>query len=177
METKICTKCSEEKMLSEFNKHKNKKDGLSLYCKKCRKQYRSANREKIAEKNAQYYSANREKVAQYRFANREKILEKRAQYRFANREKIKNTQLKYEYGITLEQYNKMAQEQNNVCLICKQEKKLVVDHCHDTGTVRGLLCSECNISIGLLKETPQYFVNAIQYLERYNNRNEERMLG
>ena len=71
----------------------------------------------------------------------------------------------------------MAQEQNNVCLICKQEKKLVVDHCHDTGTVRGLLCSECNTSIGLLKETPQYFVNAIQYLERYNNRNEERMLG
>ena len=63
------------------------------------------------------------------------------------------------FGITLEIYNEMLVDQNNVCAICKQPetaydsrlklvKKLAVDHCHSTGKIRGLLCISCNTKLG-----------------------------
>jgi len=111
METKICSKCREEKSVSDFYIGRKQ-------CKKCRAereaqyrsankekiagekaQYRSANKEKIAERNAQYYSANKEKLverqAQYRSANKEKIAEQKAQYYSANKEKIAEQNARY----------------------------------------------------------------------------------
>lgn len=170
METKICSKCKQEKSVGEFSRDKHSKDDLRRICKKCdiqkNKQYRAENKEKIKEKNKQYYAKNAEKLN-----------ENKKQYRAENPEKIKDGKLRYKYGITLEKYNVMSQEQGNACLICKQEKKLVVDHCHDTGIVRGLLCSECNTAIGLLKETTEYFVNAIEYLQKFSNQFEERIVA
>ena len=62
------------------------------------------------------------------------------------------------YGITEEQYNTMLDNQDHSCIICKKHKDdcgkkgLNIDHCHDTGKVRGLLCGPCNTALGLLKE-------------------------
>lgn len=77
----------------------------------------------------------------------------------------KDQYLRSKYKITITQYEQMVQEQAGRCLICKnQPKVLVVDHCHETGRVRGLLCSSCNAALGLLKEDPDGIKGAAAYL-------------
>lgn len=75
------------------------------------------------------------------------------------------------YGITTVEYDEMLEAQNGVCAICGQEEQvktrgLSVDHCHETGEVRGLLCSFCNMALGLFKDNPQSLINAVKYLAR-----------
>jgi hypothetical protein len=82
-----------------------------------------------------------------------------------------NTYYKREFGITATEYNTLLHKQNNVCKICgqkeqsKRNKRLAVDHCHTTGKVRGLLCSNCNRGVGLLKDNIQLLEKAIEYLK------------
>lgn len=77
------------------------------------------------------------------------------------------------YGITFADYNNMHKEQDGVCAICHEEGflmakhhklKLVVDHCHVTGVVRGLLCHNCNRALGLLKDDTHRLDRAKDYL-------------
>jgi len=93
MKTKICTKCKIEKDISEFSKNKNKKDGLTIWCKSCYKQYYKDNCEKIIKQRKQYYKDNREKITkqhkQYYKNNSEKMIKQQRQYCKNNVEKIK----------------------------------------------------------------------------------------
>lgn len=76
--------------------------------------------------------------------------------------------LKKFYGITPEEYDKILREQGGTCSICHGTEtvgRLAVDHCHSTGRVRGLLCTNCNQAIGKLKDDSQLLRNAINYLE------------
>lgn len=73
------------------------------------------------------------------------------------------------YGITSAQYDEMLESQDGVCAICGQEEQvktrgLSVDHCHTTGEIRGLLCSFCNMALGLIKDDTQSLINAVKYL-------------
>ena len=77
----------------------------------------------------------------------------------------RNRTLKYKYGITIEDYERMLVEQNHQCYICNAETKLVVDHCHESGKVRGLLCHQCNIMLGMAKDNPAILRLAANYLE------------
>ena len=79
------------------------------------------------------------------------------------------------YGITAEDYYNMLAAQDNKCAICESEEvnntrissnKLFIDHCHDTGKVRGLLCSKCNHGIGLLNDDTALLQKAIEYLNK-----------
>jgi hypothetical protein len=72
------------------------------------------------------------------------------------------------YGITLEQYNMLLEEQNGACAICgtKSDSYLSVDHDHKTKIVRGLLCQSCNIALGLLHDDIGLGERAIEYLSR-----------
>ena len=83
--------------------------------------------------------------------------------------------LKRHYGITPEEYDAMLTKQNNCCAICKKEntanKSMPVDHCHKTGKVRQILCSNCNTAIGLLQEDPETLRAAIDYIERHTQPN------
>jgi hypothetical protein len=73
--------------------------------------------------------------------------------------------LKHRYGITLVDYNEMLVEQDSRCKICNIETTgLVVDHCHNSGEVRGLLCSNCNKGLGLFKDSPERMERAAQYI-------------
>lgn len=78
--------------------------------------------------------------------------------------KKKDTQLRRRYGISLEERDRMAAEQGGVCAICREAKTLVVDHCHTSGEVRGLLCNDCNWMLGLAKDNPANLAAAIGYL-------------
>lgn len=75
------------------------------------------------------------------------------------------------YGITHYDYNKLLENQNNCCAICKKEVEgnLVVDHCHVTGLVRGLLCNQCNTGIGLLGDNYSSVKKASNYLKKFES--------
>lgn len=73
------------------------------------------------------------------------------------------------HGITKDIYDTMYKEQAGKCYVCdKQEQKLHIDHNHTTGKVRRLLCKECNMGLGLLKENKKTLQNMIIYLEKHN---------
>lgn len=75
-----------------------------------------------------------------------------------------------QYGITLEQYDLMVMQQGGCCRICgtddpgSSRKRFSVDHNHDTGEVRGLLCGSCNAALGLFKDNPDILQSAFNYL-------------
>lgn len=75
--------------------------------------------------------------------------------------------LKYQYGISLDDYQKFFDDQNGACKICKKQflKPLHVDHNHVNGKIRGLLCGRCNKAIGLFDDQPEICREAASYLE------------
>lgn len=82
----------------------------------------------------------------------------------------KNRSLIQNYGITLEDYNRMFIEQNGCCKICGKHQQdlkasLHVDHNHTTGKVRGLLCHHCNVGLGNFEDDITLLSKAIAYLE------------
>lgn len=89
-------------------------------------------------------------------------------YRKLNPDKYKGYDLKRRLGMSLEQYNSLKEKQSNLCAICKQPEQfngsLAVDHCHATGKVRGLLCTNCNRGLGHFKDSTDNLRNAVEYL-------------
>lgn len=79
------------------------------------------------------------------------------------RDKIKQRSYreKYKYGITREKIG------SNVCMICRSTKNICIDHCHYTGAVRGLLCRQCNLGLGMLGDNLYGLQLAINYLESF----------
>lgn len=92
------------------------------------------------------------------------------EWRRKNPDAYRSIILKHRYGITVEDFNKMLEAQNNVCAICKNKEtikgksNLSIDHCHDTRKVRGLLCDSCNKGIGFFKNSPEFLNNAYEYI-------------
>lgn len=73
------------------------------------------------------------------------------------------------YGITLDEFNELLAAQDMKCAICRKEvegdTRLHIDHDHTTGAVRGLLCSPCNLFIGMADEDPDILRRAAEYLD------------
>lgn len=84
-----------------------------------------------------------------------------------NPDQYTEQQLQYGYGISLETFNEMYKKQDGSCAICKSKPdyRLCIDHRHDTGKVRGLLCRTCNKAIGQLGDTPESVYKAYVYLK------------
>jgi hypothetical protein len=86
--------------------------------------------------------------------------------------KERDQHLRRTYGITLEDYERMLAEQGGVCPLCGRtadeahpdKRPLVVDHCHDTLKVRGLLCSQCNSAIHPIDNDPNWAIRAVAYV-------------
>ncbi len=82
----------------------------------------------------------------------------------------RKSHLKRKYGLTLAQYDAMLEVQDGVGAICRQprpeERTLHVDHDHDTGAIRGLLCFTCNNALGDFRDEPDLFQAAAEYLDR-----------
>lgn len=75
------------------------------------------------------------------------------------------------YGLTVEEYDEILETQGGVCAICQNEcatgRRLAVDHDHETGIVRGLLCHTCNLGLGALKDDLSLLEAAAKYLIRH----------
>lgn len=94
------------------------------------------------------------------------------QWRKKNPDKAKNIELRKNYGITLEDYNRMYEEHNGCCAICgrhsdEEHFALAVDHNHNTNAVRGLLCGYCNRALGGFQDSVDILSKAIDYLTKY----------
>jgi hypothetical protein len=143
MELRKCSSCGLEKQLEEHfykqSKSRSHRSGGYLnQCKFC-----------ILQKN---------RVSQSKPKNKQKTWENKLQYR---------------YGITKQDYDCLLDAQKKCCAICgttkpssksKKHKYFSVDHCHQTGKIRGLLCATCNSAIGLLSDCPTVAFKASVYL-------------
>ena len=131
---------------------------------------------KTAEEKKQYrreqYLKNKdkEKAAReiYYSKNKELILARNKKYNKENPDKIKSAILKYEYGITLDQYNEMFKAQEGKCAICQRHQNkltrtLCVDHDHKTNKVRALLCVTCNTDVSVVE-------NRLEEMTKYINK-------
>jgi hypothetical protein len=81
----------------------------------------------------------------------------------------KDRYLKRMYGISLEVFNKLMLLQGERCALCRDEfespRDIHVDHCHETGQVRGILCASCNLGLGFFKDNTTVLLRAVRYLE------------
>lgn len=154
MEKKHCGRCKEIKVINEFYKSKQTKNGYSSWCKQCYKEYRTKwrnnNRERVRELNRKYGKGRK----------RDPI-------------KIKNSFLKKKFGITVDYINNLTEKQNGICAICLKQpngrwKSLNLDHNHETGTLRGMLCISCNRVLGLVGDNIDTLQRAIVYLKKYD---------
>lgn len=80
----------------------------------------------------------------------------------------KNSSLKWAHGITIDEYDAMFLAQGGVCAICKQARKLCVDHDHKSGRIRGLLCDPCNITLGKMEDDASRLEKAACYIREHN---------
>jgi len=97
-----------------------------------------------------------------------KILRSKPSYKISNRQSMRRRVLR-RVGLTIEDYEQMFENQDGVCAICANppgKKMLAIDHNHETGEVRGLLCGSCNTGIGLLQDSPDILAAALEYLQK-----------
>lgn len=153
---KICSNCNVEKDACHFFKRKeNGANRLRSHCKEC-----------FYLKKAGDFSEN--KRQEYRLAKKQRSEQYRKTNNFSKNEKSLNRSYKNKYGITLETVYEMKKIQDNKCYICKNEDKLVVDHCHKTSKVRKLLCNSCNKTLGIIKENKKTLQNMINYIDEHD---------
>lgn len=163
MET--CIRCGNRKPLTDFYRQAGMRDGYRNDCKKCMKVVRRA-----------WYERNRDyaisRAQRWRDANPDRYEESRRRNREENRDHLRKINrsghLRRKYGLTPADYEFLRITQGDLCAICgeREETGLHIDHHHETGLIRGLLCGKCNKAIGLLREDPTLFEAASAYLQR-----------
>lgn len=153
---KQCSVCKETKSFENFVFIRLNKDGSELRRAKCtdcyNRHYREKHQNKTDDERRHVYQTMKEKTT----------FDSRKNYRLNNR-----------FGITLSDFNDRLKSQDNKCYICGSEfanpRAAKVDHDHETGKVRKLLCHPCNISLGLLKEDLTILQNCINYIQEHND--------
>ena len=136
------------------------------------RKWHAKNPGKSAAYSAKWRTANpaKEKARRdtYRTNNKQKRNAYAAEYRKRDHVKLKHRLRAY--GLTADEFAAMQKEQNNRCIGCEvsfDESKPYVDHCHRSGTVRGLLCKLCNLALGSAIDSPETLRRLALYLEKY----------
>lgn len=183
---KQCTKCRKDKPNTDFHRDNTKKSGLGPRCKLC-KNSASANRRLRNSKSPTSLVRSREQAERVQTNKTHKVctscgkikplkdyhkmqsglLGRKASCKICVRHKAQQSR----YGITEQQYNELLKSQNNSCALCSTQEPggkgcFHIDHDHQTGEVRGLLCHQCNTGLGLFKDNPDTLQKAIHYLNR-----------
>jgi len=161
---KHCGSC--EKYVSSYGCYPcNYKKGVKRLLEGCCDVYMTP--EKQAKKTKEWRAANPERY-QNQYKNDISRQKSRDRYH-SNKENVKDKYLQAKYGITLEDYNFLLEDQNKKCKICNREcstgKSLSVDHNHETDKVRGLLCKNCNIGLGMFFDNIDFLESAVLYLK------------
>lgn len=145
-EAKVCESCGIPKSLDDYWKHPHCKQGRRSRCKTCM---------------GDEYKGNLKRRMEVDPEGTKKAL---------RTSKVKY-ELKRDYGLSLEDFDRMLAEQGGLCGICRREAnescRWSVDHDHETGAVRGLVHKRCNLAISFLNESPESCRNAAIYLEKH----------
>lgn len=148
---KFCPECKTDKPEADFPVRKTGK--LYAYCKPCNsartKAWSAQNKDRKTASAKAWYAVNRE----------------------SERKRARSRYFRVTYGMTQEELLLKLSQQNSRCAICDQEidlQTLCVDHCHDSGKVRDLLCNLCNISLAPI-ERAGFLTKALAYLERHRS--------
>jgi hypothetical protein len=160
---KTCTKCGETKPLTEFYAAATTRDGLRGDCKACFKT-----------RAAGWYQKNREhvinRVKKWQRENPDRVVATR-QRRIRDPRRDREQHLQRRFGISLDDYAELFEAQGGGCAICGRPpadgKSLHVDHQHESGTVRGLLCFTCNGALGMLNEDEEVLARAFDYVSAH----------
>jgi hypothetical protein len=163
---KTCKVCGVTKPIDQFYPNKSGRDGRRPECKECN----------LARRKAAYRANPRaaiERVMQWRAKNPEQYAARQRAYKESGKKAIadRKSHLKRKYGLTVEQYDAMLGAQGGVCAICGEKPgdlTLHVDHHHESGAVRKLLCVRCNNALGLFQESHELFQAAADYLNGHD---------
>lgn len=173
--SKTCTQCAEEKPLTEFYRDNSySRNGRQARCKMCKN---AAARVSFANEFPEQKAARLKKQRAY-YAKPDvraaRALQNKAT-RAKNHRKHKQNKRERTYGLSKDAFAELLAIQNGKCAICFTDnngitpkghaREFFVDHDHNTGEVRGLLCSLCNLGIGNLRDNAEHLRNAIKYLE------------
>lgn len=163
-----CSKCGETKPQDEYYKQPRNKSGYMGHCKVCELARKAANNKKHQESDPEKWAERRRVyVARYKAKYPDRVAELDWSYRIKTR-----------FGVTSEKYYEMLESQGGACAGCKRKpngKKLAIDHdrkcCPENKScgacVRGLLCSNCNTALGLLREEEETINNLLEYIKNY----------
>ena len=144
--------------------------------KKYKQEYYIKNKEHIKYKNKINNTPEKRRV--YNLKNKTAIREYEKDYHMKNKEKAylssRKRSLRKLYGISLDEYNEMFIKQNGCCAICGRHqnelnRKLFVDHNHNSGVIRSLLCHKCNIVLGLVNENIDVLEKMIIYIKSHDD--------
>lgn len=179
---KKCKDCKVEKNEEEFYRSPAYKDGRVPRCKSCTRTYD----EKIMANVSQRVSPEnkiccicRKSKSKKEFYKRtrnadglrsqciECCLKQNKQYPSVSANEAKFQKYRYTYGVSREQYEELSKEASGKCCICKNEEKLVLDHCHATMKIRGLLCKNCNAGLGMFGDNTEFLQSAIEYIRKH----------
>lgn len=147
------------------------------YNKEYCQEYYKTHRKEVIERTRNYRRNNPKKVKKVRrswYLLNKNFVKKQHQARKSRDPKKfklihRASRLKQKYGLTLDQFNKMLQNQKRCCALCltpfTKKYKPVIDHCHKTGKVRGLLHTKCNWLLGFACDSCEVLKQAIKYLQ------------
>lgn len=165
MSSKCCKKCGLVKPLGAFYAMPGMRDGHHNDCIDCNL---AAKRERQA-RNPEPY---RERARQWVLENPERRAAYQAEYRNRPERKRKQRDMYYRrtYGISADELDEMLESQNGRCAICGEKPERLasmhVDHDHERGHLRGLLCLSCNQGLGQFRDDPAMLLRAIVYLRQ-----------
>jgi hypothetical protein len=169
---KICSKCGAAQPEDNFYRAKGTRDGLRGDCMRCFKARAAARYPEVREEAIR-------RAVEWRIQNPERYKEN--QRRLRETPEYKRYQREYhlnrKYGLTIGDYERMLADQFGGCAICgrpePEDGSLHVDHDHETGAVRGLLCFPCNQAIGAFEEQLDLLTAALRYLRRHDQTEHE----
>ena len=159
--------------VKEKNKEWLEKNGGKSYAAKIMREWRERNKDHAKAKQAEYDKK--------RWQNkRDEMVAKMKDWKAKNPERWielnRRSDLKKKYGLTTDEYQSLCSSQGNVCAICgmpqnsKRGPNLSVDHCHETGKIRALLCVKCNTGLGMFKDDPRLMERAAEYIRSHSKR-------
>lgn len=146
---KRCPVCKVVKPFSDYHKSSSSVTGCQSRCIPCHTAGRLA-----------WWRNNKQHTKDYRRKNLHRRKEKDRWWNILKK-----------YGITKDEYVAMLAAQGGKCLICgslpTSQRHFSVDHCHETGRIRGILCAKCNTGIGLLGDDVERLKKSVAYLEKH----------
>lgn len=165
MHSKACRICGTAKPLGEFHRAAGMRDGHRNECRDCfralsRDRYRR-NRERYIAGVKRWQQENSDRLNEYRRARRQLPEVKRQQ---------RSGYYLRTYGVSADDVDAMLEAQGGGCAIClrrpERQASLHLDHDHQTGWLRGVLCSTCNQALGHLRDDPVLIERAVVYLRQ-----------